>query len=73
MKQDMTLVATGKTQRHCFTVRQDPKYLKRFQDDGLDIHVIEGTIPYWVVGYGFTHIWDFLQGIISLRIFRRMK
>ena len=64
-----SLTVRGKQHEWCFDVRvADPRYLKLWRDDGLEIDEIANTFPQWVEQLGLTKPWCWLQdvGIIPL-------
>lgn len=61
MKKPLTITVRGKHHEWNFDVQADPRYLQEWRDDGLEIYVVENSIPEWVVGLGLTRAWCFLQ------------
>ena len=63
----MFITARGKRSQWCFDVNADPKYLTEWQADGLEIYVVENSIPMWVAEAGMTRAWCFLQDVFNFR------
>jgi hypothetical protein len=61
MKQPMTVVVRGKHHTWAFSFKGDPAHLPDWIGDGLDVTVIEGTIPAWMAGTPLMHPWLWLQ------------
>lgn len=61
MKQWMIVEVRGREKQWSYTTKADPRYLKEWQDDGVQIFILENTIPEWVVNLGLTHIWCWVQ------------
>lgn len=66
-KKLMHLEVAGRTGAYGFTVEADPRYLEEWQADGVEIYLIENTIPMWVVNAGLVRPWCFLQDVFNLR------
>lgn len=62
------LIVRGKLHEWAFDIRGDPKYLREWLDDGLDVNIVLNEIPFWVMQLGLTKLWCWLQdnGIIPL-------
>jgi hypothetical protein len=66
-KKLLSIAVKGKTAWWGFDFYADPKHLQEWRDDGLDIVEIENTIPMWVVDFGLTKQWCFLQDVFNLK------
>jgi hypothetical protein len=66
-KKLLSIAVKGKNSWWGFDFYADPKHLKEWRDDGLDIVEIENTIPMWVVDIGLTHQWCFMQDLFNLK------
>lgn len=67
MKRTMSITVRGNRKRWCFDFSGDPKYLEEWRADGLDIVVIENTIPVWVVTLGLVRPWCWLQDVFNFK------
>lgn len=45
----------------------DPKNLEDWRSDGLDVSIVEYSIPAWAVGRGLTRVWCFAQDVLNFR------
>jgi hypothetical protein len=61
MKQWMTIEVRGRDRTWAFTTKADARYLEEWQADGLQIFILENTIPAWVVDLGLTRPWIWAQ------------
>jgi hypothetical protein len=41
----------------------DPKHIEEWRADGLEVYVVENTIPVWAVECGLTRIWCAVQDL----------
>jgi hypothetical protein len=63
----LSIKVRGVSKKWSFTFYGDPKHLKEWREDGLDVYQIENVIPAWVVGAGLARPWCFLQDALNLR------
>lgn len=63
----MAIEVSGSERRWLFTFDGDPKHLDEWRADGLEIIVIENTVPAWVATIGLAGPWCFLQDIFNFR------
>lgn len=66
-KKLMTISVGGKHKKWIFEVYADPKYLDEWRADGIEIDVLENTIPMWVVDAGAGKIWCFFQDLFNFK------
>ena len=62
-----SITVRGKTKEWMFDVYVERKYVKEWQEDGLEIAEVINQIPLWVNDAGLTHIWCFLQDIFNFK------
>ncbi len=67
MKTLLIIAVQGKEHLWQFPTYGDPKYLDEWRADGLDVHVVEYTIPAWVAVLGMARPWCFVQDIFNFR------
>ena len=63
----MSVEVRGKSKTWCFNFYGDTRHLDEWRLDGLEVHVVENSIPAWVVGIGMTKPWCFLQDIFNFK------
>jgi hypothetical protein len=63
MKKLMSITVCGKTKTWSFNFYGDKKDIKEWREDGLEIDEICSIIPEWVVNFGLTKVWRWLQKI----------
>lgn len=63
----MSVTVQGKRSSYCFNFYGDPQYLEEWRADGLEIDLIENTIPMWVVDAGLTRAWCFVQDVWNFK------
>lgn len=66
-KKLMFVEVQGRDHTWNFEFYGDPQYLKEWQADGLKVEIVDNTIPMWVVDYGLTKPWVFLQDIFNFK------
>jgi hypothetical protein len=59
----MTLEVRGREHSWTFPFDGDPDHLADWRADGLEVHVIEATIPYAIAGTPLMRPWVWLQGV----------
>lgn len=57
MKRMMVIEVRGKTKLWSFHTKVDPQYLAEWEADGLQIFILENSIPEWVVDLGLLRVW----------------
>lgn len=63
-----TLTLKGKQKDWSFEVMVDTKYLKEWQEDGLEIYELSNVIPAWWVSAGFPiKLWCFMQDVFNFK------
>ena len=67
MSKHLSMTVKGRNHTWCFDILADEKYMQEWLDDGLDIVIIENTIPMWVNDFGLTHAWVFMQDLFNFR------
>lgn len=63
----MMVTVPGKRSRWCFIVYGDPKHLPEWRDDGLEIYLVEYSIPPWTLAFPGAYVWCFLQDVFNFR------
>lgn len=63
----MSITVKGNQKTWSFNFYADPKYLKEWREDGLEIDEIVNTIPEFVVNIGLTKVWVFFQDILNFK------
>ena len=63
----MFIEVQGTHKKWCFHFYGDPKHIKVWSDDGLQVNIIENTIPAWVADLGLTRPWCILQDVFNLK------
>jgi hypothetical protein len=66
-KKLMGIHVKGKNKTWGFAFMGETEFLKEWQDDGLDVFLIENTIPEWVANLGLVRVWCFLQDVFNFR------
>jgi hypothetical protein len=67
MNRLMGLSVRGKSKTWGFMFYGDPKHIKEWREDGLDVSEIENTVPEWVADLGLVRPWCFLQDVFNFR------
>ena len=63
----MFVEVRGKNHRWSFDTTADTKYLPEWHADGLEIHVIENSIPAWLPAWVPAQAWCFAQDLFNFR------
>lgn len=66
-KKLMSVTVRGKHHEWNFEFYGDPKHLVEWQADGLDVSLIENTIPLWLPNWVPVRWWCFAQDVFNLR------
>lgn len=66
-RQRLMIAVQGNTQRWMMFIHGDPKHFEEWRADGLQVAVVENTIPEWVAFFGLTRPWCFLQDLLTFR------
>jgi hypothetical protein len=66
-KKLMSVEVKGKHSRWGFEFYGDPAYLEEWRADGLEVYEIVNTIPVWVVRWGLTLPWCFMQDLFNFK------
>jgi hypothetical protein len=66
-KKLLCVTVKGKNHTWGFHTYMDPKHIPEWTADGLDIVLLENTIPMWVAQYGLVKQWCFLQDIWNFK------
>lgn len=69
-KKLLSIDIKGKDYEWSFNFYEDPKYLKEWWADGLEVSTIINTIPVWVVDLGLMKPWMFFQNIFNFNFFK---
>lgn len=67
----MSITVKGSQHKWSFNFYDDPKYLNDWQKDGLEVYIIENTIPMWVVDFGLIKPWVFLQDLFNFKFLNK--
>ncbi len=67
MSKLMSVEVRGREKKWCFSFYGDPAYLEVWRSDGLEVHVIENTIPAWVASLGMARAWCFMQDLFNFK------
>lgn len=67
MKETLIITVKGKKHSWSFTTYGDPKYIPEWRSDGLEVYIVENTVPSWVAVLGMARPWCFVQDIINFR------
>lgn len=63
----MSVVVRGKLGEYVFPFSGDPRHLEAWRADGLEVYVIENTVPEWVQILGMVRPWCFLQDLFNFK------
>lgn len=66
-KKLMSLSVRGEQKTWSFNFYADPRHLPDWESDGLEVHLVENSIPEWVVSLGLTRTWCFLQDVFNFK------
>lgn len=66
-KKLLSVAVKGKNSVWGFNFYADPKHLKTWREDGLDVVEIENVIPEWVADFNLVKEWCFFQDLINLK------
>ena len=66
-KKLISITVKGRERTWSFNFYGDPKYIKEWRDDGLDIDEICNTIPEWVADLGLVRPWCFMQDLFNFK------
>lgn len=64
-KKLLSITVKGNNHEWSFTIIEDPRHLKKWRNDGLEINELMNIIPEWVVDFGLTKPWVFFQDSIN--------
>lgn len=67
LKKRYCLEISGQNHTWLFEVLVDPKYIKEWRQDGIEISELCNTIPEWIVEAGLTKVWCFFQDIFHFK------
>ena len=62
----LSISVKGNNSLWSFNFYGDTRYIDEWREDGLEIDVIENTIPKFMNDIGLTKVWVFFQDIINL-------
>lgn len=62
-----SLTVRGREKVWLFETYVDPRYVKEWRADGVQIEEICNLIPVWVVDRGLTRIWCFFQDLFHFK------
>ncbi len=63
MKRRCMVVVRGRRHEWAFDFIGDEKYLERWREDGLDVIVIENSVPQWASELGLLRVWCWCQDL----------
>ena len=55
--QKYILTVRGRRHEWSFTVKGKPEWVDDWRADGLEVYLLEYSIPGWVISAGLGHIW----------------
>lgn len=61
MKRKMALMVRGKQTEWVFNFEGRTEHLRDWLDDGLEVYVVENSIPMWAQQFGLTRPWCAVQ------------
>ena len=64
-KKLLSIAVKGKKSVWGFDFYGDPKHIKEWRDDGLDVVEIENIVPQWAVDFNLVKEWCFLQDLFN--------
>lgn len=68
MRKEMMIVTIrGKAHSWSFPTYGDPRHIPEWREDGLEVFVVENTVPSWVAVLGMARPWCFVQDIFNFR------
>lgn len=67
MTKRMMIEVRGKSKSWLFHFDGDTSHLDEWRSDGLEINVIENSIPAWIVQLGVARVWCFLQDLFNFK------
>jgi hypothetical protein len=62
MRRKMFIEVRGKQKSWIFEFSSEEQFIEEWRADGLEVNVIEATIPDWVADLGLAGLWSRLQG-----------
>lgn len=69
-KKLMSITVQGNEHKYSFHFYGDPIYLNHWQNEGLEIDVIENTVPDYIVSVGLTSFWCKMQDVFNFKFWR---
>jgi len=63
----MFIEVRGKNKSWCFHFYGDPQYLPEWRADGLEVNVIENSVPVWAVKARLLRPYVFLQDVFNFK------
>jgi hypothetical protein len=66
-KKLLSIAVKGKNSVWGFNFYADPKHIKEWRDDGLDVVEIENIVPEWVANFNIVKEWCFLQDLFNFK------
>lgn len=63
----MFVEVRGKEKTWCFSFYGDPKYLPEWRDDGLEVRLVEYSVPMSLPRFVPVQLWCFLQDVFNFR------
>lgn len=67
MKQRLIIHIKGNNHNWDFIFQGDPKYLKEWQKDGLEVNELINSIPKIIVDLGLIKFWCFFEDLFNFR------
>jgi len=67
MSKRMFVTVRGKRHEWSFKFDGDPAHIAEWQADGLEVYILENSIPAWVADLGMARQWCFVQDLFNFR------
>jgi len=67
MKKRYALIIRGKEKEWIFTTFLQPKHIKDYLEDGIQVEEVVNSIPLWAQQLGLTRIWFFIQDLFNFK------
>lgn len=66
----LSITVQGKNHKYSFNFYGNMDDVKTWRDEGLEIDVIENTVPVWIVNMGLTKIWCKMQDVFNFKFIK---
>ena len=67
MNKQMSVIVRGKHHEWAFQFDGDPAHIADWRADGLEVNIIENSIPAWVAELGLARAWCIGQDLLNFR------